>query len=131
LLTLSSFFRFDCARFSTQLFYSPESFNILIDGGSSASATGQYVTDWMNAYLSIQDRPLNTTVCDGFNPISVIPGFEGLVKLCEFFEPYDFSVASFVEDMLNATSNAFGDPGFVDRKASFDNRVPALQNTDL
>jgi hypothetical protein len=85
----------------------------------------------MNAYLSTQDRPLNTTVCQGFTPISVIPGFEALVPLCEILSTYDFSLASFVEDMLNATSNAFGDPGFVDRKASFDNRVPALQNTDL
>jgi hypothetical protein len=56
-------------------------------------------------------------------------GFEGLVPLCEFSRP-DFSAASFIEDMLNASSNAFG-PGFVDRKASFDNRVPALQSTDL
>jgi hypothetical protein len=125
------FFPIWLCRFSTQFFYSQEIFDILIDGGNSASVTGQYVTDWMNAYLSIQDRPLNTTVCDGFNPIAVIPGFESLVPLCEFFSTYDFSLASFVEDMLNASSNAFGDPGFVDRKASFDNRVPALQNTDL
>jgi hypothetical protein len=85
----------------------------------------------MNAYLSTQDRPLTTTVCDGLMPASVFPGFEDLIQVCEVLSTYDFSWASFIEDMLNASSNALGDPGFIDRKASFDNRVPALQNTEL
>jgi hypothetical protein len=79
----------------------------------------------------VSDRPVTTTVCEGFTPVAVIPGFEPLIPLCEILSTYDQDFALLVEDMLNASSNAFGDPGFIDRKASFDNRVPALKNTDL
>jgi hypothetical protein len=37
---------------------------------------------------------------------------------------HDFSAASFIEDMLNASSNAFGG-GFVDRKASTTESLPS------
>jgi hypothetical protein len=87
-----------------------------MQGGNDASVAGQYVTDWMNAYLSVSDRPVTTTVCEGFTPVAVIPGFEPLIPLCEILSTYDQDFALLVEDMLNASSNAFGDPGFIDRK---------------
>jgi hypothetical protein len=77
------FFSFWLCRFSTQFFYSQKIFDILIEGNVS-SVTGQYVRDWMNAYLSIQDRPLITAVCDGFNPISVIPVLKDWFRCASF-----------------------------------------------
>jgi hypothetical protein len=105
---------------------------LILEGGNDPAVVGQYVTDWMNAYLVVQqeNQPVPNADCQTLGGLAFIPGFE-TVELCEFISIYEFSWARFIETMLNGTASAFGISNFTSIKAGFDNRVPALKNTDL
>ena len=119
------------ARFTTQFFYSPEIFNIIVENPGNGTAVAQFITDWMNAYASTQLNPPPNELCKSLANMTSVPGFETIADVCDFFALYNFSWAISVQAMLDATATTFGDTNFAERKASWDNRNSALQNTDL
>lgn len=54
-----------------------------------------------------------------------------LQDVCEPLVKYDYDWAKFIQGMLQAASVDYGDPTFVDRLATPENRISAMQNSDL
>ena len=54
-----------------------------------------------------------------------------LQEVCELLVKYDFDWAKFIQGMLQAASVDYEDPTFVDRLATSENRLEAMQDTDL
>lgn len=113
--------------FTTQLFYSPEFYSQVVNG--DGQQLSQFVAAWMNSYLTLQSGITGTSYeCEA---ISAVASELFSEDACNVLHHFNGSWADFVQAMLQAASTQYSDPTFVDRAADFNNRVPALQSTDL
>ena len=118
--------------FSTQFFFSPEFHDNV--AGVTPEKLRIFVLDWMNAYLDwAKTIPPDTTHCNFSSATTVMGEFQDQVEsqLCNVLLHIHGNWAQFITDMLNATSNHYKDPSFIDRIAVGRNRVPSLNQTDL
>jgi hypothetical protein len=89
----------------------------------------------MQAYENTQQNAPPNDFCQSISPILDL--VTDLMKvnateMCDIYKQYnDGSWADFITAMLNATSTAYGDAGFVSRPAGPSNRVTPLSQTDL
>jgi hypothetical protein len=105
------------AWFASQFFYSQIFFDNIT---KSTPDEIRYVTvQWFESYDKV------------FNPVNDLfsRGFDSYVF--ELAHNPEASVAHVLGSMLEITALDFGDPDFQDVIANFDNRVPALSNTDF
>ena len=127
--------------FSTQLFYSPEFYANVTQ--STPDELGDFVKQWMDSYLTttvnIVQNPQCNFTSDSTEPLPNLetgdaPGINPIValeNLCNGMIDIQGEWATLVYDMVQNASKAYGDPNFVDRKATPENRNVAMSNTDL
>jgi len=124
--------------FSTQFFYSTEFYNRT----ALAESPGEielFVQEWMATYLTISSTIDNQTkaqcnmddVRDNRFYDTDTDYATNLEDACELLVKYDYDWALFIQAMLRAASEAYADPDFVDRLALPENRIRAMQQTDL
>jgi hypothetical protein len=111
--------------FATQFFYSPMFFEKVID--VNATAVREFVLDWLKSYKSMliknrRLRPFHSSLAFDFESDSLREFVENCGSL---------SWAEFIEEMFRTASTDYGDPGFVNRRMTSENRVPTMKATDL
>ena len=126
--------------FSTQLFYSPQFYDGVVNAANSTELY-DFVVLWMEAYHDVSvkflqeqrdkispeevERSCNFTALGGGEWIDV------LNDLCGTLLYFEGDWAKLVDIMLQATSAAYGDDDLASRKVRSYNRVPELSDTDL
>jgi hypothetical protein len=128
---------------STQLFYSANFYQKVAQEGTTPQELHDFVLSWMQAYLAMQksvpDNPWCTKHQTTLDAVAAFAAaFFGtsdvnMMELCNLYmDNGEGDSAAFIGKMLAAVAtNAYNDPGFATQTASPENRVPALQNTDL
>ena len=114
--------------FSLQFFYSPVFFNRTLT--SSPNELGQFVREWMQSYESMFANVPNDPTC-GISGSGEYLLRQFLGDECDIFVYFGGDWANFTQVMIETVSEGFGDAGLADRPAGFDNRVEALQSTNL
>ena len=120
--------------FSTQLFYSKEFYDRVVLAEDS-QALYQFVVEWMDSYSAMLSDAIqaggeltpscNFTDTDGKDR-------KGLADLCSTLAYFDGDWAHFVDEMLVAAAESFGDSAFGNSKlAGNENRLDVLKETDL
>jgi hypothetical protein len=114
--------------FAVQLFYSPIFFNRTIN--STPTELGDFVSQWMQSYKSVVANIPANPFCDRTDndPLLLEQVMNGQ---CDLFLYFGGDWANFTHAMLEQAASDYGDAGFADRAASFENRVQALQATDM
>ena len=126
--------------FSTQLFYSPQFYDGVVNAANSTELY-DFVVLWMEAYHDVSvkflqeqrdkispeevERSCNFTALGGGEWIDV------LNDLCGTLLYFEGDWAKLVDIMLKATSAAYGDADLASTKVRSYNRVPELSDTDL
>ena len=124
--------------FSTQLFYSPQFYDGVVNVANSTELY-DFVVLWMEAYHDVSvkvlqeqqdkqefvERSCNFTALGGGEWIDV------LNDLCGTLLYFEGDWAKLVDIMLKASSAAYGDDDLASRKVRPHNRVPELSGTDL
>ncbi len=101
--------------FNTQFFYSTKFFEAVTQ--STPDELYDFVVDWMESYAAIFDRNRQNTKgwrCDKFR------------RRYQWLHVTDMFAC-----MFETATAKYGDPGWMDRPATPENRVPALQNTNM
>lgn len=101
--------------FNTQFFYSPVFFNATTQ--STPDELYDFVLDWMESFEALFDRNRHNTEgwrCGKFRRM--------LQRL---------HVAEMFSCMFETATANYGDPAWIDRPATPENRLPALQNTNM
>jgi hypothetical protein len=126
--------------FSTQLFYSPEFYTAMQQ--SSPDELYNFVQQWMQAYQAMQTNvPSNQWCMDHLLLLDSMTIFFqyyfgtsniNMEELCNLYmDNGEGDVATYMSNMLKAASSSYGDDNFATLPATPENRVPALQSTDL
>ena len=126
--------------FSTQLFYSPQFYESVVDANDTQSLY-DFVVVWMQSYTqmltdSIENSPispeLGMEVCDFTNvTLANNTDAEGVSELCNTLLYFDGDWAQFTNDMLDYAARSYGDLDFTNKVAGSENRIDALKGTDL
>jgi hypothetical protein len=113
--------------FSTQLFYSSVFYEeaVLTE---TPEALAEFVVKWMNSYYEIStDAGASTKkICEKLKHVGSFAA-----EACQLVFDFNANWADFVDDMLQASGTALGDPSFFSRIAAPDNRILPLAGTDL
>ncbi|GKY95004.1 hypothetical protein MPSEU_000465000 [Mayamaea pseudoterrestris] len=112
--------------FALQFFYSPIFFDKTL--ASSSIELGIFVTQWMLAYQRIFKDVPNDPNC-GFGADNLLQQLFG--EECDLFVYFQGDWANFTQTMFQAVSAGYGDEGLADRLATSEDRVSALQSTNL
>lgn len=101
--------------FNSQFFYSPEFFNATTQ--STPEELYDFVLKWMDSYAAVYDSNRRNTEgwrCDKFK------------RKAQWIH-----VADLFSCMFETATTNYGDPGWMDRPATPENRIGALQNTNM
>eukprot|EP00581_Thalassiosira_minuscula_P017610 CAMPEP_0183716152 /NCGR_PEP_ID=MMETSP0737-20130205/10158_1 /TAXON_ID=385413 /ORGANISM="Thalassiosira miniscula, Strain CCMP1093" /LENGTH=628 /DNA_ID=CAMNT_0025945371 /DNA_START=41 /DNA_END=1924 /DNA_ORIENTATION=+ len=124
--------------FSTQLFYSQEFYDRVVLAEDS-QALYDFVVEWMKAYGEMLTAAIDShqstedeSACANIaNADDRLKNKELVADLCSTLAYFDGDWAKFVDYMLKKAAQAYGDDDFANQMAGSDNRIVAMQGTDL